>query len=495
MTTLPPLYRIEELRRLEADARRANPQPSLMARAGLAAAEWARELLGQNGRNVLVLAGPGDNGGDALELAAHLKNGFFRVDVVRPAESRTPGTDARIALEKWNAADGRLLNAIPAAVHYDLVVDGLFGIGLARPVDGIMARLIEQANAVRAPRLALDIPSGLDADTGTRMGNVFHATHTLTFIAGKPGLYTLEGPDACGVVRIADLGVAPADEASGFLMTQDLLDALPLRRPRNFHKGDAGSFAVLGGASGMVGAAILAARAALKLGAGKAYAGLLTDHPPGLDGVQPELMLRRPEALLNDTSLAAIAAGPGMGTDSLAQRVLTQALRCDVPIVLDADALNLIASYTVLQSAVQSREAPTLMTPHPAEAARLLGRATADVQADRITTALELARRFRCVVVLKGNGSVCANAAGRWWVNTTGNPGMASAGMGDVLNGFIGALLAQGVDAEQALLAAVYLHGAAGDQLVARGIGPIGLTAHELIDAARELLNRALAGD
>jgi hydroxyethylthiazole kinase-like uncharacterized protein yjeF len=135
------------------------------------------------------------------------------------------------------------------------------------------------------------------------------------------------------------------------------------------------------------------------------------------------------------------------------------------------------------------------MTPHPAEAARLLGRATADVQADRIAAALELAQRFRCVVALKGNGSVCANAAGRWWVNTTGNPGMASAGMGDVLNGFIGALLAQGADAEQALLAAVYLHGAAGDQLVARGIGPIGLTAHELIDAAREILNRVLAGD
>jgi len=221
------------------------------------------------------------------------------------------------------------------------------------------------------------------------MGTAFRATHTITFIAGKPGLYTLDGPDHCGEVHLADLGLAAASLAppEGQLITGAIVEAPLLARPRNFHKGLAGSLAIVGGAAGMVGAALLAGRAAIRLGAGKVFLGLLTDHPPYVDYAQPELMLRKPDQLLADVPLTAVAAGPGRGTDSAAQRVLAQALRLDVPLVLDADALNLIAAYGVLQSAVQSRKAPTLLTPHPAECARLLEATTADVQSDRIGAA------------------------------------------------------------------------------------------------------------
>ena len=488
---LPPLYTVAGIRALEAAALKRDPHAQLMERAGLAAADLARELLGETGRSALVLAGPGNNGGDAFEVATHLKRGFYRVDVVLAGDAAKLPRDAAAALAKWNAVDGRLLQSIPATARYDLVVDGLLGIGLARAPSGPLASLIDAANALPGARLSLDIASGVNADTGVALASAFRATHTITFIARKPGLYTLDGPDHCGEIRLAALGVdaIALQSADGHLAT-DALFAVPLlHRPWNFHKGLAGSLGILGGATGMVGAALLAGRAAIRLGAGKVFVGLLAEHPPCVDPVQPELMLRRPDALLADVLLGAMAAGPGMGTDAAAQRVLAQALRLDCPAVLDADALNLLASYTVLQSAVQSRKAATLMTPHPAECARLLGATTKEVQGDRIAAARRLAARMKSLVALKGNGTVIATPDGRWWINASGNPGMASAGMGDVLTGIVGALLAQGAAPEEALITGVHLHGAAADALVARGVGPIGLAAGELIDPARALLN------
>ena len=488
---LPPLYLTNGMRALEAAALKREPQAKLMERAGLAAAELARELAAGPKRSVLVLAGPGNNGGDAFEVAAHLKRWHYRVDVLFTGDAGKLPHDAAEALGKWRAADGRLLQSIPPAGHYDLIVDGLFGIGLARPLAGATAELVRAASALSGTKLALDIASGINADTGAVMGVAFRATHTITFIAGKPGLHMLDGPDHCGEVHLADLGLDAASLAlpEGRLVTGAIIEAPLLARPRNFHKGLAGSLAVVGGAAGMVGAALLAGRAAIRLGAGKVFLGLLADHPPYVDYAQPELMLRKPDQLLADVPLTAVAAGPGLGTDSAAQRVLAQALRLDVPVVLDADALNLIAAYGVLQSAVQSRKTATLLTPHPAECARLLEATTADVQSDRIGAAKRLGARFKAWVALKGNGTVVASPEGRWWVNASGNPGMASAGMGDVLTGIAGALAAQGMDAEDALIAAVYLHGAAADALVARGVGPAGLTAGELIDEARRLAN------
>jgi hydroxyethylthiazole kinase-like uncharacterized protein yjeF len=488
---LPPLYLATGVRALETAVLKRDPGAKLMERAGLAAADLARELCGKGAHSVLVLAGPGNNGGDAFEVATHLKRSRYGVDLLFAGDAGKLPHDAREALAKWKAADGRLLQSIPPGTRYDLVVDGLFGIGLARPVGGGTAELIRAANALPGIRLALDIASGINADTGAVMGTAFRATHTLTFIAGKPGLYTLDGPDHCGAIRLAtlDLDAAALAPAQGRLVTGAIVAAPLLARPRNFHKGLAGSLAVVGGAAGMVGAALLAGRAAIKLGAGKVFLGLLTDHPPHVDYAQPELMLRKPEQLLSDIPLTAIAVGPGLGTDSVAQRLLAQALRLDVPLVVDADALNLIAAYGVLQSAVQSRKAPTLMTPHPAECARLLACSTSDVQADRLAAARRAAMKFRSTVALKGNGTVIASPDGRWWINASGNPGMASAGMGDVLTGIVGALAAQGLDAADALVAGVYVHGAAADALVERGAGPVGLAAGELIDEARRLAN------
>ena len=482
------------MRRLEIEAMHRDPSADLMARAGEAAAKYAMQIVGSTGRRVLVLAGPGNNGGDAFEAAVHLKRAFYRVDVVHAGDPQKLRGEAASAWQKWRDAGGSTLKTIPADAPYDLIIDGLFGIGLSKLIDGVYASFIEKINSTQAAILALDVPSGLHSDTGAIASVAVRATHTITFIAHKPGLHTLDGPDHCGVLCLATLGMdaRALHSPEGELLDAEVLRRLPLQRPRNFHKGKAGGVAIIGGDEGMIGAAILAGRAAIHLGAGKVFLGLLADPAPAMDDTQPELMWRKPEPALNDSAVNVVVAGPGMGTGSAAQRVLSVALRSEKNLVLDADALNLLAAYGVLKSAASTRKAKTLMTPHPAEAARLLETSVAQIQSDRIEAALTLAKKFNASVVLKGNGSVCAGPSGRWWVNTSGNPGMSSAGMGDVLSGMIGALLAQGCQADEALNAAVYLHGAAADEAVAQGIGPIGLTAQELIAPSRELLNRAL---
>ena len=238
----------------------------------------------------------------------------------------------------------------------------------------------------------------------------------------------------------------------------------------------------------MVGAALLAARAALRLGSGRIYVGLLDGHAPAVDPQQPELMLRSPEALFT-TALTALACGPGMGTRPADGKLLKTACEMEIPLLLDADALNLLATDRGLQSALHSRRAAVLLTPHPAEAARLLDSDVAAIQSDRVLAALEMAARFKALVALKGCGTIVASPDGQWRINTNGNPGLATAGSGDVLTGIITALLAQGWPAREALLAGVHLHGLAADRLVNQGSGPIGLTAGECIDSARHCFN------
>jgi ADP-dependent NAD(P)H-hydrate dehydratase / NAD(P)H-hydrate epimerase len=487
-----PLYTSPEIREIEKSAE-DSAAPTLMERAGLAAAEFARELCGDTAKHVLVVAGPGNNGGDAFEAAAHLKNWFFRVSVVFAGKRERLPADAKAALTKWEAASGTLLENIPKEMRFDLIVDGLFGTGLARPLAGAHADLVKKINSLGAPILSLDIPSGIDADTGAIMGCAVRADHTITFIAHKPGLWTLDGPDHCGEIRLETLGLDAASlrGPKGWLLGRDVLATVLAPRKRNFHKGQAGSVGILGGAAGMVGAAVLAGRAALKCGAGRVYLGLLTPRPPHMDYAQPELMLRKPRELLAPGLLDVLVAGPGMGQGKTSAEMLRAALKFPATLVLDADALNLAAGSRSLFSAIATRKTATIMTPHPAEAARLLGKDTNEVQADRIAAALALARRCRSFAVLKGNGSVIAAPDGRWWINPTGNPGMASAGMGDVLSGMVAVLAAQGADPLDALLSGVYLHGAAADELVAAGTGPIGITASEVIEQARSLLNRS----
>jgi len=483
-----PIYVTADIRRIEEAA--GHVSPSLMERAGAAAAELAARLAGDTGKDVLVLAGPGNNGGDAFEVATNLKAKFFRVTVVSPAEPAAMPADAAKAAAKWRAAGGEVLASIPSGPHWGLVVDGLFGIGVAREPSSEYAHLIDAANALPCPRLALDLPSGLESDTGRALGRALRATHTITFIALKPGLLTLDGPDHCGKVSVADLGldVRALLAPTGWVAGRELFASVLKPRPHNFHKGMAGSVVVLGGASGMIGAALLAGRAALKLGAGRVYVGLLGHDAPGVDSGAPELMLRHPDEALG-MDVDAFVVGPGLGQGERAETLVGAALANDAPCVLDADALNLIAENEDLRRTCARRKGETLLTPHPAEAARLLLVKTNDIQRDRLAAARRLAGEFNAHVVLKGNGSVLAARDGHWFVNTTGNPGMASAGMGDVLSGFLGALLAQGCSGETALGLGVHLHGAAADERARLGEGPVGIIASETIEPARRLIN------
>ncbi|HET9404333.1 MAG TPA: NAD(P)H-hydrate dehydratase [Burkholderiales bacterium] len=487
-----PIYPTAGIRAIEAAAVAGKNPPKLMERAGLAAAEIARDISGGTGKPVLVLAGPGNNGGDAFVVARHLKKWFFKVTVAYAGDEKKLTADARAALAAWRKAGGTLSPAPPAARQWGLVVDGIFGIGLERDVSGRYAEWVASINGLGAPILALDVPSGLHSDTGRVMGCAVRATHTATFIALKAGLLTLDGPDHCGEIhlRTLDLDAQSLSPASGFLAGREVLAGVLKPRPLNSHKGDYGSVGVIGGDHGMVGAALLAGRAALKLGAGRVYLGLLAGDAPLLDAGQPELMLRSADEVLKFNHLSALAIGPGLGQMPDAAFYLGWALESSLPLVLDADALNLIAFDRHLAGLLNSRQGPSLLTPHPAEAARLLGTGTREVQNDRVAAALALAKRLSSLVVLKGAGSVCAAPDGSWHINTSGNPGMASAGMGDVLTGMVAALLSQGAEPKTALLAAVYLHGAAADRAVVNGTGPIGLTATETIETARGLLNQ-----
>lgn len=491
------LYCAADLRSIE---KIAAEQP-LMERAGLAAAELATSLCRLQGGALLILAGPGNNGGDAFVAARHLRDRRFAVSLVFAGEPGRLPKDAAAACKRYVDEGGSVLESIPSGQRWALIIDGLFGIGLQRPVSGHYGELVLAANALaardRCPLLALDCPSGLDADTGKLCGTTIHASHTITFIAAKPGMHTADGPDHCGMISVAplDLDAERLAKPTARTVGSDLFVDWLRPRARNSHKGSNGSAGILGGASSMVGALFLAGRAALHLGSGRVYLAPLDRQGPAIDPIQPELMLRQPEALFS-AALTALACGPGMGASEEAAALLARAIARDLPLVLDADALNLLAGDSRLQQAVaarQERQVATLLTPHPSEAARLLASDTALVQADRAGAAREIAARYQALVVLKGCGSVVATPDGGWFVNTTGNPGLASAGTGDVLSGFVVALLAQGWPALEALLAAVHVHGAAADQRVADGCGPIGLTAGEIIDAARACFNRWVA--
>lgn len=458
-----PIYLTADIRRVEQAA--GDVTPPLMERAGAAAAELAEKIVA--GKDILVLAGPGNNGGDARIAAARLQERFFRVAV-----AASPGE-------------------IPQDRNWGLVIDGLFGIGLARNIGGEHAALVEYANRQRCPVLALDVPSGIQSDTGQVLGCAVRATHTLTFIALKPGLLTLDGPDYAGEISVAglQLDLAELQPPAAWVAGPELFENVLRRRPRNFHKGAAGSVGVLGGARGMSGAALLAGRAALKLGAGRTYVGLL--EPLAVDPAAPELMLRHADDLFG-LDLDAVVAGPGLGRTGHAATLVGAVLTAEMPCVLDADALNLMAEDDDLRLACERRKSDTLLTPHPAEAGRLLGIGTEKVQADRVAAARALSKRYSAHVVLKGNGSIVVAHDGHLFVNRSGNPGMASAGMGDVLSGILGTLLAQRFPGEAALALGVHLHGCAADELAASGVGPVGLAAGELLEPARRIWNRWL---
>ncbi|MEW9580437.1 NAD(P)H-hydrate dehydratase [Paraburkholderia sp. DGU8] len=502
-----PLLTLTDLRIAETQAAAALPPHTLMARAGQSAASFLHEQITRDTsiarakQRVWLIAGPGNNGGDALVLATRLHETGITVELCMPVEVKPD--DARWALDAARAAGVPITAAPPASLDgYRWLVDGMFGIGLTRPLQGVFANVARQLSqrAKARPRkggvLALDVPSGLDSDTGTIVGNggdaAVHATHTITFIGAKPGLFTAQGRDLAGAVTVAPIGVDSSQRTSVQLNAPELFSTyLP---PRDFatNKGTFGSLAVVGGDTGMCGAPILAARAALFCGAGKVHVALLGEGAPPYDPPHPELMLHALDDLPLDT-MDALAVGCGMGHRDCAMRVMHDVLPLDVPKLFDADALNLIAKDPALAAELTARGVqgdPCILTPHPLEAARLLGSDAPGVQRDRLSAARALAARFASVVVLKGSGTIIAAPDGRLAINPTGNAALATGGTGDVLGGIIGALLAQRLPRYEAALAGVYLHGLAADTLSAQGHGPAGLTAGELAPMVRTLLNR-----
>jgi hydroxyethylthiazole kinase-like uncharacterized protein yjeF len=502
-----PLLTLSDLRIAESQGSAGLPEHTLMSRAGEAAASFLQELIARNTsiekskQKVWLIAGPGNNGGDALILATRLQQNGIAVELCMPVEVKPH--DARWALDTARAAGVAITPAPPVSLDgYTWLVDGMFGIGLTRALDGVfaaLARQLSQRAAARPARggvLALDVPSGLDSDTGTIVGDshgvAVRATHTISFIGAKPGLFTAQGRDLAGTVIVAPIGIDHGPRASVQLNAPELFAAfLP---PRDFatNKGTFGSLAVVGGDTGMCGAPILAARAALYSGAGKVHVALLGEGAPPYDPPHPELMLHALDDLPLD-QMDALAVGCGMGHRDRATRVMHEVLPLDLPKLFDADALNLISKDPSLAAELTARGVqgdPCVLTPHPLEAARLLGTDAAGVQRDRLAAARALAARFAAVIVLKGTGTIIAAPDGRLAVNPTGNAALASGGTGDVLGGIIGALLAQHLPRYEAALAGVYLHGLAADTLSAQGHGPAGLTAGELAPMVRTWLNR-----
>lgn len=487
------LYTVAQLRAIEQGACAGLAPGALMQRAGKAAADFALELLGdRRDRPVLVLAGPGNNGGDALEAAANLAEAGVDATVLHLPGRRDASLETAAAYERARAGSVGWIDMLPPGAEWGLVIDGLFGIGLERPVDDDYRELVVGLEAIRCPILALDVPSGLDADTGAVIGPdgiAVRATHTITFLADKPGLHTADGRDHAGQVRVEMLGVG----IDALPRATARLNGLPLfadrftARRHNSHKGSFGDVAVVGGAHGMAGAPVLSARGALYAGAGRVYVAAL-NTPPGYDSSQPEIMFRAADDF--DFLGRTLVIGPGMGDSANAIRLLAKALDSDSPLVIDADALNLIGASPDLQSRLAQRTAPAVLTPHPLEGARLLGMTAAVVQSDRLEAAREMALRTNATVILKGSGTVIARPDGEVLVNPTGNAGLATAGSGDVLAGICGALLAQGWPGWEVAAAATWVHGAAADALVDEGIGPIGLTAGELPAAVRKVVNR-----
>ena len=490
--------------------RYGTPGHVLMERAGRGATQALLEVfpyMRRKGRRALICAGKGNNGGDGFVIARLLRRRGVRTDVVLLGRAADVTGDAarnlgayrrgRATLHEVTDRRGlkRLADCLAAA---DVVVDAIFGTGLNSIVVGVHAAAIEMINTSGVPVFAVDIPSGLHTDSGAPLGTAIQAEATATFGFAKIGQVLFPGARHCGTLAVVDIGIAAEAIAeqppTTALLQEDAVARFVPVRQADAHKGDAGHVLVIAGSFGKTGAALLAARAAARAGAGLVTllgpaslypiyaAGVLeamTEALPDDDGRIRFDEQRLGELLRGKT---AVVVGPGIGTHDDAGRVVRWLLdRADLPLVLDADALTAVAGdLGVLRRA----KAKAILTPHPGEMARLLGTDTGDVQADRVAIARSFAVEHSCTLVLKGARTVVAAASSQAWINPTGNPGMASGGMGDVLSGILGGLLAQGVAVTEAARLGVYLHGAVADRAAAEG-GEIGLLASDVIAGVR----------
>ncbi|MGB0721049.1 MAG: NAD(P)H-hydrate dehydratase [Gammaproteobacteria bacterium] len=484
------LYRAQQVREFDRKAADLLAVPSfqLMTRAGEAAFRFMNRCW-RDLHSVVILCGTGNNAGDGYVVGRLALEAGMRCQLLYLGERERLAGDALRAAQSYREAGGvetpfdhRLL------VHADVIIDALLGTGLTRPVEGDWRAAVESVNALQTPVLALDVPSGLNSDTGEIMGAAIRAGCTVSFVGLKAGLYTGEGPACAGRVVLECLG-APEQvylgvEPRAELLTRDeLADHLAVRR-LDAHKGMFGHVLVVGGNRGMGGAARLAGEAALRAGAGLVSVCMHGDYVAATTAARPELMCYAhdaPEQLDGVFDRATlIAVGPGLGEDAAAERLLERCLDDERPLVVDASALNLLAR-------APRRREDWILTPHPGEAARLLGVSTSDVQADRFGAIQELQSRYGGVCVLKGNGSLVRGKSSDVHVCPAGNPGMASGGMGDVLTGIVSALKAQGMSAIHAARSGVMAHAVAGD--MAARAGQRGLVASDLLEPLRQVIN------
>lgn len=464
--------------------------------------------------HVCLLAGPGNNGGDAWVVAGLAKLHGVEVtlltlgdlvvgDLNQPssgskdssgAKESSAAQQARHFAEEQGVVAMAFSGELP--VDADLLVDGLLGTGINALVQGEFAEAINAINAHAAEVLALDLPSGLHADSGRIMGACVEATQTITFIGLKTGLLTCDGPDVCGDIAFAVLNLSDKERAQVAARARRVSwDALQKSQQRlsarrgNSNKGHHGHALLVGGDLGFGGALSLAVEACARTGAGLTSCATRPDHLPVILSRRPECMVSGVHSGLELPPLleraTVVGCGPGLGRSSWSELLLQQVLLADHPAVLDADALNILSSPG-WQSDFSERD--VVLTPHPGEAAHMLHVSVGDIQNDRVAMARQLADRYRAVVVLKGQGTVIASPCGKLAICTDGNPGMASGGMGDVLTGVITALLAQGMNPWDAACYGVCIHSAAAD-LAVETAGQRGLLASDLMGYIRELVN------
>jgi ADP-dependent NAD(P)H-hydrate dehydratase / NAD(P)H-hydrate epimerase len=488
------LYTAKEIYALDAAAIAGGvPGIQLMKRAGSAAYDLLLERF-PNLKLITVYAGAGKNGGDGYVLAALAAQRRVSVKIIQLCAPEKLNGEARQAYE-FALQEGVSMVPFEQALSptSGVIVDALLGIGLEGNPRFSFASAIEQINQSGLPVLALDIPSGLNADSGAEQGESVKASLTMTYIGIKRGLLTARGPAVCGEVVLADLAIdadifARAKPRSEYLKLS-LLSGLLAPREADAHKGDFGHVMIIGGDTGYGGAAIMAAEAAARAGAGLVSVATRPEHISAILARRPEIMAcgvvsgQELEPLLTRPSVLVV--GPGLGRSPWSEQMLQQAFKSGLPMVLDADALNIIADMRVFPAITPRSN--WLLTPHPAEAGRLLGLKTRDVSSDRFASVEQLHKKFGGAVILKGAGSLVAGDSGHIGVVTQGNPGMATGGMGDVLSGIAGALMAQGLAVEDAARLSAVLHANAAD-LAADEVGERGLLAMDVIPYVSQLL-------
>jgi len=498
MAYLPDvLYRAEQVRQLDQTAIQscAIPGYTLMQRAGQAAFDVIRENWPDAGR-LTVVCGAGNNGGDGYVIARLARQKGLAVTLIQMASSEHIQGDAALARQDWLDKGGSdsprqdTEHFIAELNSSDLLVDALLGTGLQRDVSGDWKMLIEQLNQHRIPVLAVDIPSGLHADSGVVMGDCVRANRTISFIGLKQGMFTAAGAEYCGRVLFDDLQI-PAEVCDAVEPSATRLDAnnacrlMPAARRATDHKGKFGHVLVVGGGPGMPGAALMAAMAAARSGAGLVSIATHPEHASQLVSQCPELMCRGVPSATELGELlqraTVVVLGPGLGRSAWASDLFARVLDTDLPLVVDADGLNLLASE-------KASRKNWVLTPHPGEAGRLLASSTKAVQQDRFAAARQIATDYQAVCVLKGSGSLIHDLEDSVSISTSGNPGMATGGMGDILGGIIAALIAQGLELADAARLATWLHGRAGD-MAAADRGERGMLATDLLPWIRMLMN------